>query len=79
MAQKRFYHELHFYAEVAMTGHLLGQVHKDRVKAIRLAQNDIAHVGTMLASVMGEILQEVRNVAIKINPTSSGRLFSRSS
>jgi hypothetical protein len=68
MAQKRFYHELHFYAEVAMTGHLLGQVHKDRVKAIRLAQNDIAHVGTMLASVMGEILQEVRNVAIKINP-----------
>jgi len=68
MAQKKFWHELHFYAEVAMAGHLFAHVHKDRAKAIRAAQNDISEVGTKLASVMGEILQEVRQIAMKTDP-----------
>jgi len=51
-----------------MAGHLFAHVHKDRAKAIRTAQNDISEVGTKLASVMGEILQEVRQIAMKTDP-----------
>jgi len=70
LAQKRFWHELHFYAEVAMAGHLFAQVHRNRVKAIRTAQNDIANIGTKLTGVMGEILAEVRASAMKHDPSN---------
>jgi hypothetical protein len=71
LAGSKHYLELYHCAELAMAGHLLGQVNKDQRKAMRIAQQDIALIGGKLATFFQDVLFCLLQKLIKHSPENT--------
>ncbi len=75
LAGVHYYLELFDFCEIAMAGHLLEQIHKDRYRAMRIIQEDIARIGSYMSWFLNQtaftILAEAVNRAA---PVSKGRM-----
>jgi hypothetical protein len=71
LAGPKHYLALYHCAELAMAGHLMGQVNKDHRKAMRIAQQDIAIIGGKLATFFQDVLFCLLQKAVKHSPEST--------